>query len=103
MAKRLGKIGALLLLLVVLIGPVIQGYDCFNDAPNLDHDAALHTVDALLCISLVACAVGVAVVFLSRKWCYVRSLALKFVRAGLPRLIVRHVIPTPSPPLLLRI
>lgn len=40
------------MLLVLLIGPLLQIYDCFNDDPVLDHDAILHTVDAILCIAL---------------------------------------------------
>lgn len=40
------------MLLVLLIGPLLQIYDCFNDDPVLDHDAILHTVDAMLCIAL---------------------------------------------------
>lgn len=51
--KTLVKIGVILMLLVLLIGPMLQIYDCFNDAPNLDHDALLHTVDALLSIALI--------------------------------------------------
>ena len=39
------------MLLVLLIGPMLQIHDCFNDAPNLDQDAVLHSVDALLCIA----------------------------------------------------
>lgn len=68
MVKSLGKLGTLLLLLIVLIGPAVQSYDCFNDAPNRDHDAALHAVDALLCISLAACAVGVVIALVLRKF-----------------------------------
>ena len=41
------------MLLVLLIGPMLQIYDCFNDAPNVDHDALLHTIDALLSIALI--------------------------------------------------
>lgn len=42
-----------ILLLILVIGPMLQIYDCFNDAPNIDHDALLHTVDALLSIALI--------------------------------------------------
>lgn len=45
------KVGVILIVLVLLIGPMLQIHDCFNDAPNLDHDAVLHSVDALLCIA----------------------------------------------------
>lgn len=55
------------MLLVLLIGPILQIYDCFNDAPNVDHDALLHTVDALLSIAVILalscllfCAVAVS-------------------------------------------
>lgn len=48
------KIGVVVILLqILLIGPLLQIYDCFNDSPNLDHDALLHTVDALLSIALI--------------------------------------------------
>lgn len=49
--STLFKVAVIVMLLVLLIGPMLQIYDCFNDAPNLDHDAILHTVDALLCIA----------------------------------------------------
>ena len=51
MSRRFSKVGAILLLLLLLFGPVLQALDCFNDAPNLDHDGILHSVDALLCIA----------------------------------------------------
>jgi hypothetical protein len=51
MSRRFSKVGAILLLLLLLFGPVLQALDCFNDAPNLDHDGILHAVDALLCIA----------------------------------------------------
>ena len=41
------------MLLVLVCGPLLQIYDCFNDAPNLDHDALLHTIDALLSIAFI--------------------------------------------------
>lgn len=48
------KIGVIVVLLLILvIGPMLQIYDCFNDAPNIDHDALLHTMDALLSIALI--------------------------------------------------
>jgi hypothetical protein len=31
------------MLLVLLCGPLLQVYDCFNDSPVVDHDALLHT------------------------------------------------------------
>jgi hypothetical protein len=51
MSRRFSKVGAILLLLLLLFGPVLQALDCFNDAPNLDHDGVLHGVDALLCFA----------------------------------------------------
>lgn len=48
------KIGVVLILLLILVvGPLLQIYDCFNDSPNLDHDGLLHTIDALLSIALI--------------------------------------------------
>lgn len=41
------------MLLVLIIGPLLQIYDCFNDPPNVDHDALLHTVDAMLSIAVI--------------------------------------------------
>jgi len=51
MSRRFSKVGAILLLLLLLFGPVLQAVDCFNDAPNLDHDGVLHGVEALLCFA----------------------------------------------------
>lgn len=39
------------MLLVLLLGPMLQIHDYFNDAHAADHDAVLHTIDALLCIA----------------------------------------------------
>lgn len=48
------KVGVVVILLLILVaGPLLQIYDCFNDSPNLDHDALLHTVDALLSVALI--------------------------------------------------
>ena len=49
--SALFKVGMIVMLLVLLIGPMLQINDCFNDAPNLDHDAVSHSVDALLCFA----------------------------------------------------
>lgn len=60
------KVAAILMLMVLLIGPMLQIYDCFNDALNLDHDALLHTVDALLCIAfglVLSCLLVFALAF----------------------------------------
>jgi hypothetical protein len=51
MSGNFSKVGVILLLLLLLLGPVLQVLDCFNDAPNLDHDGVLHGVDALLCFA----------------------------------------------------
>lgn len=42
-----------ILLLILVAGPLLQINDSFNDSPNLDHDALLHTIDALLSIALI--------------------------------------------------
>lgn len=48
------KIGVVVILLLILVvGPLLQIYDCFNDPPTQDHDALLHTIDALLSIALI--------------------------------------------------
>jgi hypothetical protein len=52
------------MLLVLICGPLLQIYDCFNDPPALDHDALLHTVDALSCMVFVLILAGLlALVF----------------------------------------
>lgn len=53
MSNKYFKIGVFVMLLVLLFGPMLQGRDCFNDAPNRDHDAVLHTTDALICVAVV--------------------------------------------------
>lgn len=58
------KIGVVLMLLVLVVGPLFQIYDCFNDSPILDHDAILHSIDALFClISVLVLAGLLALVF----------------------------------------
>ena len=48
------KIGVVaILLLIMIVGPLLQIYDCFNDPPTHDHDALLHTIDSLLSIALI--------------------------------------------------
>ncbi len=66
MSKKHFKIGMLFLFLVLLAGPLLQGIDCFNDAHNLDHDAVLHTVDALLCIAITVVTLGSLLLWLVR-------------------------------------
>jgi hypothetical protein len=58
MSRRFSKVGAILLLLILLFGPMLQQRDCFNDAPNLDHDAVLHFVDGLLCVAFTLLIFG---------------------------------------------
>jgi hypothetical protein len=41
------------ILLVLIVGSLAQVYDTFNDSPAVDHDALLHTVDALFCVILI--------------------------------------------------
>jgi hypothetical protein len=58
------KIGVLLMLVVLLVGPLFQIYDCFNDSPVLDNDAILHSIDALFCLISVLVLAGLfALVF----------------------------------------
>jgi hypothetical protein len=62
--SRLGKFGVVLLLLVLICGPLLQIYDCFNDSPTVDHDSLLHSVDALFCIIIALIATSLwALVF----------------------------------------
>jgi hypothetical protein len=64
MSRRFSKVGAILLLLILLFGPMLQQRDCFNDAPNLDHDAVLHFVDGLLCVAFPLLIFGLLLEFL---------------------------------------
>ena len=60
----LGKVGVVLLLVVLICGPLLQIYDCFNDSPTVDHDSLLHSVDALFCIIIALIATSLwALVF----------------------------------------
>jgi hypothetical protein len=64
LVSNLKKLGIVLMLLVLICGPLLQIYDCFNDPPALDHDALLHTVDALSCMIFVLILAGLlALVF----------------------------------------
>lgn len=56
--SALQRIGVVAILLVLIVGPLVQIYDCFNDAPVLDHDALLHTVDALFCVVFILVVAG---------------------------------------------
>ena len=48
------KVGAIVVLLLILVvGSLLQIYDCFNDAPNVDHDALLHTIDAFISVAMI--------------------------------------------------
>ena len=103
MCRRFSKVGAILLLLLLLFGPALQSLDCFNDAPNLDHDGILHSVDALLCIActllIFSCLLlaFLKLVGLSRH--LPRQLALSFVSLC-PALLF---LPSDTSPLALRI
>lgn len=103
MLKRLLKLGGLFLVLVLLLGPAIQGHDLFNDAPNLDHDAALHSVDAVLCAAVVLGGLGALVFLLVRRWRATPFVFREYQPLLLPPLILRLVLPCGSPPLTLRI
>ena len=103
MSRRFSKVGAILLLLLLLFGPVLQALDCFNDAPNLDHDGVLHAVDALLCIActlLIFSCLLLAFLKLVRLSRHLpRQLAVSFVRLS-PALLF---LPLDTSPLALRI
>lgn len=67
------KVGVVVILLLILVaGPLLQIYDCFNDPPNLDHDALLHTIDALLSIALIL-ALNLAPFLVLAMLCAVRD------------------------------
>lgn len=57
-ANKLTFFGTLLLLLAVLVGPALQMRDCFNNAPNHDHDVTLHLVAAVLCVAMFTALAG---------------------------------------------
>lgn len=57
--SSLRKIAVVVLLLVLVVGSLVQVYDTFNDFPAHDHDALLHTADALFCIILLLAVAGV--------------------------------------------
>jgi hypothetical protein len=54
----LQKVGVVVILLVLIFGSLAQVYDTFNDSPAVDHDALLHTVDALFCVVLILALAG---------------------------------------------
>lgn len=54
----LRKVGVVVILLVLIVGSLAQVYDTFNDNPAQDHDALLHTVDALVCVILIVALAG---------------------------------------------
>lgn len=75
------KIGVVVILLLILVaGPLLQIYDCFNDPPNLDHDALLHTIDALLSIALIL-AFNLTLFCVSAMLCVIPD-ALKLLRSS---------------------
>ena len=105
MSRRFSKVGAILLLLLLLFGPVLQGFDCFNDAPNLDHDGILHAVDALLCFALtllVFSCLLLAFLKLLRLSRHLSQLAMPFANLCPALPIITSDI-SPASPLALRI
>lgn len=56
--STLQKIGVIVLVLVLVIGSLAQLYDTFNDFPAHDHDALLHTADALFCLIFILALAG---------------------------------------------
>jgi hypothetical protein len=102
MSRNFSKVGVVLLLLLLLCGPVLQAFDCFNDAPSLDHDGLLHGVDALLCVALTllgfSCLLLWFVKVLCLSSCLPRQLKVSFAR-------LRSALfpPLNTPPLALRV
>ena len=93
------KVGVIVILLPILvIGPLLQIYDCFNDSPNLDHDALLHTIDALLSIALIL-ALNVTLFLVLTMLCVVPS-ALKLLRSSFFTDSCHLAIPSFRPPAL---
>ena len=103
MSFNLSKVGVILLLLLLLIGPVLQAYDCFNDSPNLDHDGILHGIDALLCIAFGFVVFGFVLLGFMRRVCWSWHLPLRLVVSlgSLTRSF--PVPPIDTSPLMLRI
>jgi hypothetical protein len=103
MSRRFSKVGAILLLLLLLFGPALQALDCFNDAPNLDHDGVLHAVDALLCFAftllIFSCLLLAFLKLVRLSWHLPRQLAVSFVSLY-PALLF---LPPDTSPLTLRI
>lgn len=56
--SALQKVGVVVILLVLIVGSLAQVYDTFNDFPASDHDALLHTVDALFCVIFILALAG---------------------------------------------
>lgn len=93
------KVGVVVILLLLLVaGPLLQIYDCFNDSPNLDHDALLHTIDALICVALIL-AFNLALFRVFAMLCVIPD-ALKLVRSCSFIDPFNQAIPSLGPPLL---
>lgn len=93
------KIGVVVILLLILVaGPLLQIYDCFNDSPNLDHDALLHTVDALLSIALIL-AFNLTLFWVLAMLCVIPD-ALKRLRCSSFIDSYNLAVPSLGPPLL---
>lgn len=87
------KIGVVVILLLILVaGPLLQIYDCFNGPPKLDHDAVLHTIDALLSIALIL-ALNVMLFFVLAILCVVQDRLKLLLRHNLISFCIQ---PTPS-------
>lgn len=106
MSRRFSKVGAIFLLLVLLFGPMLQQHDCFNDAPNLDHDAVLHTIDALFCIAFTllvfSCLLLAFLKLLRLSWHLPGQLTVSFANLC-PALPFVPSDTSPASPLALRI
>jgi hypothetical protein len=93
------KVGIVVILLLILVaGPLLQIYDCFNDSPNLDHDALLHTIDALLSIALIL-AFNLTLLWAIAISCEIPG-ALKRLRSCSFIDFCNQARPSPGPPLL---
>lgn len=91
--SRYIKIGVVVILLLILVvGPLLQIYDCFNDPPTHDHDAMLHTVDCLLSIALILVIEWVFFCLLAISWT-IRD-QLKFLKQSF--FILACFEPTPA-------
>lgn len=88
------KVGAILVLLLILVvGSLLQIYDCFNDSPNLDQDALLHTMDAFFSIAMSFVLGWILLCVLAICWVIQGPLRRPQFSSSIPS----SVQPTPSP------